>query len=305
MPFVDVLLLVTLSGIWGSSFMFMRHLAPLLGAAVTADMRILIAGLALTAFFAATKFSLGWKRNWKHFLVIGLVNSGVPFLLYSFAALYLPASVEVIFNSMSPLFGAVFSAIWLGEPLSLRRVAALVLGLAGVLTVSSLGAVPPSPWAIPSVLACLAATICYALAGVYIKKRASDLKPRATAAGSQLVAGAALLPLAVAARPASASAPGTLIVLVVFALLCSALAYLIYYRLIADVGPTKALTVTFLMPVFGMFWGWLFLGERIGLSMIGGTLLILAGTFLVAASGSPARRPPASGRASQPSSSTR
>jgi drug/metabolite transporter (DMT)-like permease len=289
MPALDIALLLALSAIWGSSFMFMRYLAPLLGAAMTADMRVLIAGLALTVFFLATGFRLEWKKNWKHFFVIGLVNSGIPFLLYSFAALYLPASVEVIFNSMSPLFGAIFSAIWLAEPLTVRRLVAILLGVAGVVAVSSLGAVPASPMALPSILACLLATICYALALVYIKKRASYLKPRATAAGSQLVAGIALLPAALATRPAVFPAPETLIVLVVFALLCSAVAYLIYYRLIADVGPTKALTVTFLMPVFGMFWGYLILGERIAPSMIGGTLLILAGTFLITLSGGAAR----------------
>jgi len=289
MPVIDIVLLVALSAIWGSSFMFMRYLAPILGPAMTADMRVLIAGLALVLFFAATGFRLEWRKNWRHFLVIGMVNSGIPFLLYSFAALYLPASVEVIFNSMSPLFGALFSAIWLAEPLTGRRILALLLGLAGVFAVSSLGAVPASPWAIPAILACLLATICYALAGVYIKRRASEVKPRATAAGSQLVAGLVLLPVAVVARPPRAPSSEPILVLILFALLCSAIAYLIYYRLMADVGPTKALTVTFLMPVFGMFWGALFLGERIGASMIGGTVLILAGTYLVAG-GAPPRR---------------
>jgi drug/metabolite transporter (DMT)-like permease len=100
MTFRNALLLLALSAIWGSSFIFMRHLAPILGPVLTADMRVLIAGIALAVFFAAIRFKPEWRRNWKHFLVLGVVNSGIPFLLYSFAALYLPGSLEAILNGI-------------------------------------------------------------------------------------------------------------------------------------------------------------------------------------------------------------
>jgi drug/metabolite transporter (DMT)-like permease len=286
---VDILLLLALSAIWGSSFIFMRYLAPLIGPIATADMRMFIAGVCLVAFLAALRFSLQWRKNWKHFLVIGLLNSAVPFVLYSVAALYLPASMEAIFNSMSPMFGAIFAALWLGEVLTIRKVIGLLLGISGVVVTSSLGAVSASVSTVLAVLACLLAPACYGLAGAYIKKRASSIPPRAIAGGSQLLGGIVLMPFLIVSPPPLSSITMTVVLLVlVFAVLCSAVAYLIYYRLIADVGPTKALTVTFLIPIFAMLWGILFLHEVVTVSMAVGAVIILAGTFLVAA---PGRKP--------------
>lgn len=281
---IDVLLLLALSAIWGSSFIFMRHLAPLIGPVATADMRMLLAGIFLALFFLVTRFRPGWRKNWKHFLLIGLLNSAIPFVLYSAAALYLPASMGAIFNSTSPMFGAVFGAIWLGERLTVAKVAGLLLGVGGVIVMSSLGRLPGGLATALAILACLIAPMCYGLAGVYIKRKASDVKPMAIAGGSQLLGGLALMPFVFIAPPAaSAVTPRVALIVVVFALLCSAVAYVIYYRLIADVGPTKALTVTFLIPVFAMLWGLLFLGETVTWSMGLGAAVILAGTFLVTA----------------------
>lgn len=265
--------------------MFMRYLSPIVGPVLTADMRMLIAGIFLLGFFAATGFRLGWRRNWKRFIVIGIVNSGLPFLFFSFAALYVPASVESVLNALSPLFGAIFSAIWLSEALTVRKIAGLVLGASGVAAITSFGSLPASPMLLPSILACVLATACYGLCGVYIKKRAADMAPKAMAAGSQFMAGIIILPLAAVFPPAHVPDPTVLATLATFALLCSAIAYLIYYKLMSELGPTKALTVTFLIPVFGMLWGSMILGERISLAMIGGAVLVLAGTGLVAMKG--------------------
>jgi drug/metabolite transporter (DMT)-like permease len=284
MPTIDILLLLALSAIWGSSFIFMRYLAPLIGPVATADMRMLIAGIFLVLFFLAIRFRPGWRRNWKHFLVIGLLNSAIPFFLYSVAALVLPASMEAIFNSLSPMFGAVFSALWLDERLTVRKGAGLLLGIGGVVVVSSLGALPGTPAAILAVIGCLLAPACYGLAGVYIKKRATGIKPMAIAGGSQLLGGLVMMPFLLIAPPRAAGISLPVVLLVVlFAIACSAIAYLIYYRLIADIGPTKALTVTFLIPVFAMGWGLLFLHEAVTPSMAAGAAVILVGTFLVAA----------------------
>jgi drug/metabolite transporter (DMT)-like permease len=140
--------------------------------------------------------------------------------------------------------------------------------------------------AVLSIGACLLAPACYGLAGAYIKKRASTVPPRAIAGGSQLLGGIALMPfLLVSPPPASALNVNVVFLVLAFAILCSAFAYLIYYKLIADVGPTKALTVTFLIPIFAMVWGALFLREAITVSMAAGAAIVLAGTFLVAAPG--------------------
>ncbi len=280
---LDLCLLLCLSAIWGSSFMFMRYLAPIIGPVATADARLFIAGLALTALLALAGFALKWKERWKRYLVIGILNSGLPFLLYSFAALTLPSSVEVVINALSPSFGAVFAAIWLGERLGPRKIAGMALGVAGVAMVSGLGGASVGAASLCAVLACVAATASYGLAGTYLKLRAKDIEPRAIAAGSQLLAGIVLMPALAISPPALLPTGATVLIVVVFALFCSALAYLIYYRLIASVGPTKALTVTFLMPAFGFVWGGLLLKETISPRMLAGTLVILLGTLLVVA----------------------
>lgn len=283
MPVLDIVLLLALSAIWGSSFIFIRYLAPIIGPLATADLRMLLAGIALAVFFVAARVPADWKKNVRHYLVIGLLNSAIPFALYSAAALVLPAAMEAIFNSLSPMFGAVFGALWLGERLTGRKVAGLVLGVGGVAAMSSLGGLRADAATALAVAGCVVAPLCYGLAGVYIRTRAAGIRPLAVAGGSQLLGGLALLPFAAAFPPPVSTLDARTVALVVaFALLCSAVAYIIYYRLIADVGPTRALTVTFLIPVFAMGWGFLFLREPVTGSMAGGAALVLAGTFLVA-----------------------
>ncbi len=286
MTSTSVFLLLLLSAIWGSSFIFIRYLAPLIGPVATADFRMFLAGVALVLFFLATRFKPDWKKNWKHFIIIGIANSALPFVLYSAAALVLPASMEAIFNSLSPMFGALFASLWLDERLTARKITGLVLGVAGVVTMSSLAGLAVSPSTFLALAACILAPMCYGLAGVYIKKRAAAAKPMAVAGGSQLMGGLVLMPFLLISPPSpSAFSPVIIALVIAFALLCSAVAYIIYYRLIADVGPTRALTVTFLIPVFAMGWSYLLLGEAVTWSMALGAAIILAGTYLVAAKG--------------------
>ncbi len=293
MATVDVALLLALSAIWGSSFIFIRYLAPVIGPVATADLRMLIAGLALVLFFLPARIVPGWRKNFRHYLVIGLLNSAIPFVLYSFGALVLPAAMEAIFNSMSPMFGAVFAALWLGEKLNARKIAGLALGIGGVAAMSSLSGLSFDLPVVLAVIGCVLAPLCYGLAGIYIRARASGIRPIAIAGGSQLFGGLALLPFLGLSAPAASALSGRLALIVAaFALLCSAVAYIIYYKLIADVGPTRALTVTFLIPVFAMGWGRM-LGEPVSLSMVVGAAVILAGTWLVAGRGRASRGRPA------------
>ena len=277
----DATRLVALAMIWSLSFVFIRVLAPALGPLWTATSRVLIGGGALVLWFAATGFDADVRRHWRAYLVVGILNSALPFVLFAYAALHLPASYMVILNAALPLFGALASAAWLAEPLTRAKLAGLASGVAGVALVSRAGPVAPDASFALAVAACLAATVCYALAGVWLKKFGSALKPMAVAGWSQLAAAVVLLPLAAtttAPAPWSAAVVANVLGL---ALLCSAVAYVLYYRLIADVGPTRAMTVTFLMPAFGMLWGALFLAETITLPMIAGCALIVAGTAAV------------------------
>jgi drug/metabolite transporter (DMT)-like permease len=278
---VDVIRLLALAAIWGGSFIFMRVLAPVLGPVVTADLRVLIAGIALLLFFMVIKFNPQWRRFWKEYLLIGAVNSAIPFYLFSFAALHIPASLSVILNSTAPLFGAIFSAIWLGERITIGKGFGFVLGITGVFLVAYKGSVNTDPMFVWAVSACIGATVCYGFVTTYIKRFCAEIAPMGIAGCSQFMAGVVLAP-AILFSPVRGTITLTVAAgVLVFALLCSAVAYLLYYRLIADVGPTKTLTVTFLMPVFGMMWGSLFLHESISAAMIIGAAMVISGTGLV------------------------
>jgi drug/metabolite transporter (DMT)-like permease len=273
--------LLLLAAIWGASFIFMRTLAPVLGPVLTANSRVLIAGIALIGWFRIIGFDAGLRRHWRQFLVVGVVNSALPFLLFSFAALHLPASYSAILNAAAPLFAVLLSALWLDERLTAPRVAGLAAGIAGVALVTRAGPVAPDAMVGWAIAACLAAALCYALAGVFIKRHAAGVKPMAIAGWSQMFAGLALLPLAPFAPPPGVITGIVVVQMLGLALLCSAVAYLLYFRLIADLGPSRAMSVTFLIPLFGMLWGVLLLDETITLPMLAGCALIVGGTVLV------------------------
>lgn len=290
MDIKNAIRLILLSAIWGGSFIFMRIIAPVLGPILTASMRTLIAGIFLVIIFKFTNYKIHWKRDYKHLIIIGVVNSSIPFFMYSYAALHIPASLSSIMNSMAPMFGAILSAVFLIEPLSIRKSIGLICGSIGVAIVSSLSVSAGGFYYYISIGACLIAAFCYGISSIYIKLKASHIEAKAIAAGSQVFAGLALLPFAFL-NPVSITLSFKLVVTVIlFAIICSALAYLLYYELIKNVGPTKALTVTFLIPVFGIVWGYMLLGEAISLSTLVGGSVILIGTYLVTSSKSKVKK---------------
>jgi drug/metabolite transporter (DMT)-like permease len=279
---IDVIRLVTLAAIWGSAFIFMRMAAPVLGAVPTAAYRVALAGVVLFLYARTLRVDAQWRHNARHYLAIGVLNSGIPFALFSFAAMQVPASLSAVLNSTSPLFGALFAVFWLNEKLTLRKAAGLLLGVAGVVLVAQPRNFPHTGLFAWAVLACLIASMCYGLTGIYMRRVAPALPPVGVAAGSQLGAGVALLPFVPLFAPNAPVTAAVVWSVLALALLCSAIAYLLYFRLMADVGPTRALTVTFLVPVFGLLWGFVFLGERITALMAAGCTLVVAGTWLVA-----------------------
>lgn len=277
----NYLLLILLSAIWGSSFIFMRVLAPVFGAASTASFRLLIGSLTLLFYFKKTNYKIKWQQHGFMLLIIGLLNSALPFFLYAFAALYIPASLSVMINGMTPMFGTIFAFLLLSESISLKKIMGLSLGTLGVVIMSYSKALPHNTLAYLSILACLGAASCYGLSAAIIKKYAHDIPAKSLAGGSQLIAGLALLPFVFNTKSFANVQVHHIFLLLIFGALCSGLAYLIYYHIIKTLGPSKALTVTFLMPVFGVFWGRLILFEKIYFqSLIGGSI-ILIGTFWV------------------------
>ncbi|MEO8486114.1 MAG: DMT family transporter [Betaproteobacteria bacterium] len=288
----DLARLFALAVLWSASFVFIRVLAGPLGPVWTATLRMLVAGVALVAVFVV----LGWRgdvrRHGRAYLFVGILGSAMPFLLFAWAAQTLPASYLVILNAATPMFVALIAGVWLDDRLGIAKVVGLVAGASGVALVSRAGPLAPTPEVVAAVAASLAAALCYALSGLWLKHRGSALDPKAVAGWSQLFAAAAMLPLASQFPIPGPVTPWILANLAALALLCSAVAYLLYYRLIRDIGPSRALTVTFLMPALGMLWGALFLGESVTPAMLGGAALVVAGTIAVlrpAAYAQPAR----------------
>jgi drug/metabolite transporter (DMT)-like permease len=290
-PSADLLRLLVLSAVWGASFIFMRVTAPVLGPVITASSRLILGGLALIVFLLLSRKKLHWREHWKRYLFMGLINSAIPFLLYAIAALYIPASLSVILNSTAPLFGAVFAALFLAEALTLKKILGLAVSFFGVVLVALKGALDLGLASLLASLACLCAASCYGLAGVWMRKYGEGLKALPVAAASQFLAG---LCLAIFIPLSPQRAPLTLLVslnLAALAFFCSALAYALYFQLLKNVGPTRALTVSFLMPVFGILWATLFLGEELTAKTLSGSALILLGTYLVSRKEKPRSAP--------------
>lgn len=292
MPLPSFLRLVLLAALWGGSFLLMRVAAPVLGALPTTFARVLLgaAGLALLLVVLRLRPQFGGKLGAT--LLLGVVNSGIPFLMFAMAARSLPAGYSAILNATTPLMGVLIGALAFGERITAARVGGVVLGMAGVAVLAQAGPVALTPEVLGGMGACLVATACYGLAGFLTKRWITErggLDSRIVALGSQMGAVLVLVPVvawellrqpAVATAWLAAPAPvwGALLAL---GLLCTALAYVLYFRLIADVGPLKALTVTFLIPLFGVAWGWLLLGEPATLAHVAGGGLIAAALWLV------------------------
>ena len=286
----DVARLLTLAGLWGGSFAFMRVAVPALGPVWLAFLRVALAFAALFAFAAVQGSVPRLREHWRGYLFVGIVNSALPFLLFCYAEQYVSASTAAILNATSPFFGAIVAALWLREPLTLRQLAGMGLGLSGVALLVGWQPEPLSGLVLVATLACLAAALCYGVASVYAKVRMAAVPSSAIALYSQLAATIALAPAAAAsALPAPPSLLVTVNVLAL-AFASTAFAYRLYFRLIADVGPARALTVTFLIPLFGVLWGAAFLGEPLAGNTLSGCALILWGTW-IATRGATSRAP--------------
>lgn len=277
--------LLLLSALWGGSFVFIRIAAPALGPVLLIELRVLIAGLALLAVGLLRRNLPDPRPHWRQYLVIGGLNSALPFLLISTASLYFPASMTATLNATTPLFGALAASLWLGEQLTARKALGLFLGIAGVAALVGLGPVPWTLATIGAAGASLLGAASYGVAAVYTKRNARSAQPQALATYSQLFAAALLLPLAPFAVPSQAPTPLVIGSVLALALLCTAFAYLLFFYLILEAGPTKATMVTYLSPAFGMLWGALLLQEPLGLGTLVGFGLILTSVALVSGGG--------------------
>jgi drug/metabolite transporter (DMT)-like permease len=280
----DALELFALAAVWGGSFIFMRMGAGEFGALPLAYLRVAGAAIVLLPLLAWRRELAELRTHWRPILIVGVMNSAFPFVCFAYAALTINAGLSAIFNAAAPLFGAVIAWLWLKDRLSAPRVAGLVIGFAGVfgLAFDKAGIHAGAHGAATSlaVLACMAASASYGFSANFTKRHLFGVKPMAVAAGSQLAATSLLaLPAWWAWPPASPSGTAWLTV-TVLAVACTGIAYVMYFRLIAHVGPANAITVTFLVPAFAVAWGALFLGERPTAAMLVGCAVIVVGTAL-------------------------
>lgn len=280
MTHASLLRLLALSAIWGASFLFMRISVPALGPAALIEARVALAALFLAAVAIARRRPLALCRHWRHFLILGALNTALPFLLFAFAAQTLSASLLSILNATAPLWGALIGALALRSGLPAKTASGLVLGLAGVALLTGFDESALRPGAGPAIAAALGAALCYAIASSYAKS-VEQVEPFANAHGSMWAATLLVAPLFVA-QPAAGMPDATVAAAVVtLGIVCSGVAYLLYFRLVNDIGAAPALTVTFLIPLFGVLWGHLFLDETVGWHTVAGTVVVLAGTALV------------------------
>jgi drug/metabolite transporter (DMT)-like permease len=277
----DLARLLTLSALWGGSFIFIRIAAPVLGPVVLVWVRVLLAGVLLLAYALGSKRTIDFRRHWREYLMLGLFNSALPFVLISAAELHLSASLAAMLNATSPLFGAIIAFFWLRDPFTPRKLLGLGLGILGVAILAGWSPITLDTIVLLSIFASLAGAASYGLASVYTKAKVSNIPALSMAAGSQLAASLLLTPLVPFTWPTAAPSLTVILCTAALAVASTAFAYLLFFRLVVDVGPTKALTVTFLVPVFGVLWGALFLGEPVGASTVIGGLVVLAGTALV------------------------
>jgi len=273
--------LILLGALWGASFLFIRVAVPVLGPFVLMELRVGLAAVALALYAAALARTPELRARWKQFITIGTLNAAVPFSLIATAEIHLTASLAAILNSTTALFAPLVAAAWIGESLVPRQVVGVVSGILGVAVLVGWDPISLNGAVLLSVGAVLAASFSYALGGVYAKRTFAGVPSITLAIGQQAAAAALLLPLAVATLPGELPSEAVALSVLGLALLCTAAAYLLYFYLIRSVGPTKTLTVTFLIPVFGLLFGVLLLGEPVGIGTLIGLGVILTSVALV------------------------
>ena len=277
MPSLELLLL---AAIWGCSFLFLRIAVPELGPVPLIALRVGTAALVLLPVLRMTRRGHTMRGKLLPLAVVGVSNSALPFTLFAVGALHLGAGFEAILNATTPLWAAVIGAALFGVPISRAQLAGLFVGLLGValLVGEQPGALQGgTPLAIGAVLL---APVCYGFAAHYARRHLAGVDAVAVVFGSQGFAALLLALPAAALWPAHAVSGGIWASVAALGVLCTGIAYVLYFRLIAHVGATYAASVTFLIPVFGMLWGALFLHEAVTVAMLAGCAVILAGTAL-------------------------
>ena len=269
--------IAVLGAIWGGSFLFMRVSAADFGVFALVEVRLALGALVLLPFIwrARTQLALaGWWR----LAAIGAINSALPFTLFAWGAERAPAGIGAISNSMTVPFTALVAFALYRQRISALRALGLCAGFAGVAVLAS-GRVGGASGG-PAVLAGTLAALLYAFGANLIRRSLVGIPASAVAGATLLCASLLILPLAVASWPRAPIRVASWLSAILLGVVCTGTAFVLYYRLIHRIGAPRATTVTYLVPLFGVIWAWLLLGEALTASMAVAGALILGGVAL-------------------------
>ncbi|NUO74107.1 MAG: DMT family transporter [Frateuria sp.] len=276
---IDYAVLLSLGALWGGSFLFMRMGAGAFGALPLAGLRAIGAALCFLPLLASRKRLAEWRAHWRPIAVVGVTNSALPFLLFTFATRSLPAGLASIIDGMTPMFAALVGWLWLGQRLDAWRGAGLVAGFAGIVWLAE-GSLALGPGAGLALLACVAATVLYGYVVHYTHLRLAGVTPLVVTVGSHMVAALVLLPTTLLAWPTQPPPLQAWLAAAGLAVLCTALAYVLFFWVLARVGAVRIMVIPYLIPAFGVLWGALLLHEPVTARMLVGCAVILLGTAL-------------------------
>lgn len=276
----DLISLIFLAAVWGSSFLFMRIAVPEFGPLALIELRVGLAALLLLPLAISRGKLPVMMRHWKSILIVSALNATLPFVFYAYAAQSLGAGFLSVSNALAPVWVATVGWFWLKDRLPAIRVAGLIVSMAGIIVLVWNKLSFQSGGTGPAVLAAICAPVFYGVAANWTKRYLTGVDALSNAAGTMVGASLVLLPLAIWSWPDHEVSFEAWRANVLLAFLCTGVAYIVFFKLIANVGPTAAVSVTFLVPVFGLLWGMWFLNEELAPRVLLGTGIILMGTAL-------------------------
>ena len=269
-----------LAAIWGASFIFMKLGGAEFGPFLFMAIRTLIASVFLLPLLLLNKQHLNLNGYYLKIFIMAMFSTAIPFILFGWATLTLTAGITSVLNATTPMFGAIVAFLWLKDKLSLSAVFGLILGFIGVYFLMYDKLVIAQEDVILPTLAVMLASLCYGISANFTKRYLTGVKPLALATGSQVSATLVLLPISLFFLPETIPSDSAMLSVLLLGILCTGIAYVIFFRLITFLGPTKAISVTYLIPVFGLFWGVIFLNEIITSWMMLGCGFVLSGVAL-------------------------
>jgi drug/metabolite transporter (DMT)-like permease len=273
--------LVGLSALWGASFPLIRISVPALTPLGLAGLRCLLAAMVLAVLMRLLRHAWPERSAWPGLAAISLLTVVPPFVLFSYASLTLPAGYAAVLNSTSPLFGVLVAAALREERLTLTKLAACLMGFVGVALLVQLGPVEVTTAVVLAALACMVASAAYGVGAIFMKRATLKHQPLPASAAIHVAASAMLaVPLA-ASTPVMQPTWGAVAAVLVLGCITSGLMYWVSMRLMREITATASTSAAFMIPLFGVTWGALFLGEPVTPGMVPGCLLILAASAMI------------------------